>query len=57
MKKVINQRIEIDKEFNKQFDFSYITDDYFRQKLEKGLIRYAPQDWTVLDPMEENELN
>lgn len=46
-----------DKEWNSQFDFSYIKDSYFRAKLESGLIRYAPEDWTEMTPIEENELN
>lgn len=37
-------------------DFSHIKDDYFREKLEKGLIPYEPKEWAInqLDPMEEN---
>lgn len=53
---MIEQQVMMDKEFNKQFDFSRIRDTYFRTKLQEGLIRYAPDDWTVLNPMEENEL-
>lgn len=47
---------ETDKEWNAHFDFSNIKDSYFREKLESGLIRYAPEDWTCMDPIEENEL-
>ncbi|WP_156397015.1 hypothetical protein [Paenibacillus sp. Soil724D2] len=47
---------QTDKEWNAQYDFSYITDSYFREKLESGLIRYAPEDWTEMTPIEENEL-
>lgn len=45
-----------DKEWNNQFDFSYIKDSYFRAKLESGLIRYAPEDWTEMASIEENTL-
>lgn len=54
---MINNIIAADREWNSQFDFSYIRDAYFRSKLEQGLIRYAPEDWTELAPIEENELN
>lgn len=33
-----------------------ITDKYFREKLESGLIKYDPDEWTCMDPIEENEL-
>lgn len=37
--------------------FSHIKDDYFREKLEKGLIPYEPKEWAInqMESMEENK--
>lgn len=49
-----------DKEFNKQYaaKIGQITDTYFRQKLESGLIKYEPDLWeeAQLAPIDENKL-
>ena len=44
------------KEFNQSVDFSHITDAYFRDKLVKGFVKFAPYEWTEMDAMEENAL-
>jgi hypothetical protein len=55
-----NKRIlkvtEENKAFNETQDYSHITDPYFKRKLDDGHIKYLPEEWTVLDDMEENEL-
>lgn len=33
--------------------FAHIKDEYFRKKLEDGLIEYKPEDWVVLEDEEE----
>lgn len=55
--KRINSTIEKNKQFNADQDYSHITDPYFKTKLDEGHIKYLPEEWTELDPMEENELN
>jgi hypothetical protein len=32
--------------------FAHIKDEYFRNKLEQGLIEYKPEDWVVLEDEE-----
>lgn len=42
----------------KTLSFDHIKDDYFREKLEKGLIEYDPDLWekAQLSPREEREI-
>lgn len=44
------------KNFNSSKNYPQIKDSYFLEKLNSGLIKYAPDEWTVLSDMEENEL-
>lgn len=43
----------------KQLTFPHVKDEYFREKLEKGLIKYEPRLWkeAVLSVREERELD
>ncbi|MDQ0898439.1 hypothetical protein [Paenibacillus sp. V4I7] len=34
--------------------FDHITDSYFKDKLLRGLIEYKPEDWVVLEELDEN---
>ena len=44
------------KQFNSTKHFPKITDSYFLEKLNSGLIKYQPSEWVTLSDMEENEL-
>jgi lipopolysaccharide assembly outer membrane protein LptD (OstA) len=41
--------IEKNKEWNSQQDYSHITDPYFLEKLNNGLIKYDPTEWTEME--------
>lgn len=41
---------------NLSVDYSHIKDHYFKDKLDKGLIKYEPENWTELPAIEENKL-
>jgi hypothetical protein len=41
---------------NRSFDYSHITDPYMKEKLDKGLIKYEPDEWTEITPVDENKL-
>lgn len=50
------QEQDANNRYNCSRDFSHITDSYMRKKLEKGLIKYDPENWTEVSPMDENKL-
>lgn len=47
--KVITKEIEANKEWNGERDYSHITDQYFLDKLKKGLIKYDPSEWVEME--------
>lgn len=42
----LTKEIEQNKEWNRDHDYSHITDPYFLDKLDKGFIKYDPTEWT-----------
>lgn len=49
----VNKTIESNKKYNSQFNFSHIKDSYFREKLQKGFIKFDPSEWSVLSDSDE----
>lgn len=46
---MITKEIEANKEWNGERDYSHITDQYFLDKLKKGLIKYDPSEWVEME--------
>lgn len=52
----LTKAIEETIQYNLSVDYSHVTDLYFKDKLDKGLILYKPQEWVELTSMDENKL-
>jgi hypothetical protein len=54
--KTLNEWIKTNIDHNSKQNYHHITDPYFKEKLNQGLIKYAPEEWTELSPHEEREI-
>lgn len=44
-------------EHNRKVNYHHIQDPYFKDKLNKGFIKYDPSEWIELTPYEERGLD
>lgn len=54
--KSLNEWIKANIHHNQGQNYDHIKDPYFKEKLDKGLIKYDPSEWTELTPFEEREI-
>jgi hypothetical protein len=54
--KSLSQWIQDNINHNEKQDYSHIKDPYFKDKLDKGLIKYEPTEWVELSPFDERGL-
>lgn len=56
---MLQERKVIDVTTKKHLTFPHVKDEYFREKLESGLIPYEPKLWkeAVLSTKEQNDLD
>jgi hypothetical protein len=54
--KTLDKWIQENIRHNGNVNYDHIQDTYFKKKLDDGLIKYAPDEWTELEPREEREI-
>ena len=54
--KSLNEWIKSNIQHNQSQDYSHIQDPYFKEKLDKGYTRYAPEEWAELTPFDERSI-